>query len=69
MLRNHCPIGLSGHYKSEKIFTNLKMSARLQLRACAHSVVRRSSCVSADGGLCFRAHRLRTGERGKCSTQ
>jgi hypothetical protein len=29
MLRNQRPVGLSGHYEPEKIFSDLKMSARL----------------------------------------
>jgi hypothetical protein len=70
VLRDQCPVGLAGHYKAEKIFADLKMSARLYLRARAHRVVRRGNCVSTDtSGLCFSANHLRTSERRKSGTQ
>jgi hypothetical protein len=61
VLRDHCSVGLAGHYKTKKIFADLKISARLYLRARTHRVVRQSDCVSTDtGGLRFSASHLRT---------
>jgi len=70
VLRDQCPVGLAGHYKTEKIFADLKMSARLHLRARTHRVVRRSNCVSTyTSGLRFSANHLRTSERRKSGPQ
>lgn len=65
MLRNQRAVGLPGHYKAEKIFADLEMSARLQLGTFGTGVVLRGNCVSTgSSSLCSRPKHLCACERG-----